>query len=249
MNPGTQADATTSEENAVRPDRGTGRIEAFSDSVFAFSLTLLVMSTEVPKTFVDLTFAMRGFVPFAACFAFLSWLWWEHHGFFKRYGAADSVTVALNTVLLFMLVFFVHPLKFLSGVVFASLLRMPTTVTKADGTVVPILRAADSPALMAIYAAGFLAVALVFWALYGRALHRRDALGLDDGAVYDAKTAQAAWLAMGGVALLSATIAVAAGPGGAAWAGFAYFLIGPAVASIHVIRGRRRPRGDAAPGA
>src|SRR5262244_3597689 len=44
------------------------RLEAFSDAVFAFALTLLVVSLEVPHSYRELMNLVRGFVPFAACF-------------------------------------------------------------------------------------------------------------------------------------------------------------------------------------
>ena len=44
------------------------RLEAFCDVVSGFALTLLVVSLEVPRNYAELTAAIRGFVPFAACF-------------------------------------------------------------------------------------------------------------------------------------------------------------------------------------
>lgn len=66
-----------------RSDKVT-RLEGFSDAVFAFAMTLLVLSLEVPKTFDELMQAMRGFAAFAICFVFLVGIWYSHYTLFRR---------------------------------------------------------------------------------------------------------------------------------------------------------------------
>ena len=95
------------------------RLEAFSDAVFAFALTLLVVSLDVPKSYDDLMTLMAGFVPFAASFALLTWIWYEHNIFFRKYGLQDAWTTVLNAVLLFVVLFYVYPLKFLFTAAFS----------------------------------------------------------------------------------------------------------------------------------
>ena len=47
------------------------RIEAFSDAVFTFAVTLLIVSLEVPRSFEELMNTMRGFVAFSVTFLLL----------------------------------------------------------------------------------------------------------------------------------------------------------------------------------
>ena len=89
------------------------RIEALSDAVFAFAVTLLVVALEVPKTYDELMEVMRGFGAFAICFALLFVVWFNQYKFFRRYGLNDNLTIVINAVLLFVVLFYVYPLKFL----------------------------------------------------------------------------------------------------------------------------------------
>jgi len=75
------------------------RIEGFSDAVFGFAITLLIVSLEVPKTSAELFATMRGFGAFVITFLMLASMWYAQYTFFRRYGLDDRVTVVLNLVL------------------------------------------------------------------------------------------------------------------------------------------------------
>jgi hypothetical protein len=85
------------------------RLEAFCDVVFGFAITLLVVSLEVPHSYAELMADVRGFLPFAVCFAQLALIWRTHYRFSRRYGLEDPYTVFLNVVLLFLVLFYVYP--------------------------------------------------------------------------------------------------------------------------------------------
>ena len=92
------------------------RIESLSDGVFAIAIGLLLISTTPPTTYEELKTFTSDFVPFAFTIAMLMYIWHQHYLFFIRYGLRDAKTVAMNTVLLFLVLFYVYPLKFLFSV-------------------------------------------------------------------------------------------------------------------------------------
>src|SRR5258708_35935904 len=95
----------------------TSRLEAFSDAVFALTLTLLVVSTQVPTSFSDLMDKLSGFLPFVLCFVIFITIWLQHFFFFRRYGLTDIGTSVTHSALLLVVPFFVYPLKFLFAAV------------------------------------------------------------------------------------------------------------------------------------
>ncbi len=89
------------------------RLENLADGVFAFSVSMLVITTSVPTAFADLMAVMKSFPAFVACFALLMVFWNVHYRFFRRYGLEDAFTRVLNYAILLMVLFSVYPLKFL----------------------------------------------------------------------------------------------------------------------------------------
>src|ERR1700761_8723930 len=86
---------------------GASRLDAFSDVVFGFALTLLVVSLEVPRTYDQFHAMLSDFIPFAICFLFFILIWVQHFRFFRRYGLHDGATLIINSVLLFTVLFYV----------------------------------------------------------------------------------------------------------------------------------------------
>src|SRR3954471_9348900 len=105
------------------------RLEGFSDAVFAFAVTLLVVSLEVPHSFHELMRVMQGFLGFGVCFSMLASIWYEHHIYFRRYGFQNVTVHTLNLALLFVVLLYVYPLKFLFTLFIGQLLRLnPATL-------------------------------------------------------------------------------------------------------------------------
>jgi uncharacterized membrane protein len=161
------------------------RVEGFSDAVFGFAVTLLIVSLEVPKTSTELLEAMRGFGAFVVTFVILASIWYRQFTFFRRYALEDRVTVVLNLVLMFTVLFFIYPLKFL----FAALLtdvHMRHTVMTPHG-LEQVMLPEHKPLIYAIFGAGFVAVFFVFILLYRHAYNQREALGLNEFEIYETR--------------------------------------------------------------
>ena len=218
------------------------RIEGFSDAVFAFAVTLLVVSLEVPRTFNELWTAMRGFVAFAICFAMLFQVWWRHHTYFRRYGLEDGATKALTGVLLFVVLFYVYPLKFLWTLIISQGFANGIVVHLPNGSVEPMILEHQVPRLFEVYGLGVAAVFGVFVALYLHAYRHRAALGLTPHEALETRLSVVSNGAVAAVGLLSATIAFVGGVRSAQPAGFVYFLIGFLEWGIGAYGGRQKKR-------
>ncbi len=216
--------------------REVSRLEGFSDAVFGFALTLLVVSLEVPRTFDQLVDDLKGFPAFAICFALFVWIWHQHHLYFRRYALQDAATVALNAVLLFVVLGYVYPLKFL----FTILTWQATGLGPGAYARVPPIREEQAPQLMAVYGVGFAAVSLIFALLYVHAWSRRRKLDLDVLERFQTISSLVGNLLLAGVGLLSLVLTAAGA--GTFWAGNAYWLIGPLLFAHGLLVGSRKRR-------
>ena len=207
------------------------RLEAFSDAVFAFALTLLVVSLEVPKSYGELIRMMSGFPAFACCFTVLVAIWYEHNLFFRRYGLQDGYTVFLNSVLLFVVMFYVYPLKFMFESGFGHFMAW-------TGQGVHPMSFAQLSRASAIYGLGFIAVFVMFGLLYLHAYRKRHELGLIPLEVFKIKSYVGHHMVSAAVGVVVVVIALAAPRDYVFISPMIFFLMWPA----HAIYGSRREK-------
>jgi uncharacterized membrane protein len=196
------------------------RLEAFSDAAFAFALTLLVVSLSVPRSYGELMQLIKGFFSFACCFALLVWIWYEHNMYFRRYGLQDALTVTLNGVLLFVVLFYVYPLKFMFDSMFAQI--MPGAYPDLQRMSLGELSRAS-----AVYGLGFVILCAMFALLYAHAYTRRAELQLDALEVFDVKAFAGHHLVSASVGLVVTLVALIAPLRFAPLAPMCFALMGP----------------------
>lgn len=95
----------------------TGRVEAFSDGVFAIAMTLLILDVKVPragelagKTLLE---ALAGqwphFLAYLTSFGTILVMWVNHHRMFTHIRRVDQAFLFLNGFLLFVVTFIPFP--------------------------------------------------------------------------------------------------------------------------------------------
>ena len=153
-------DATIEKETGRKE---TGRIEAFSDGVFAVAITLLVFNLKVPQIAVGDTNAVRdlgsallsqwpSYLAFVTSFATILIMWVSHHSIFKMVYKSDSPFLFANGLLLMLV----------------TVVPFPTALVAAYLT--------DPAAAMAcaVYAGLFVLINIAYNLLWWTASHNRS---------------------------------------------------------------------------
>jgi len=99
--------------------RDTGRLVAFSDAVFAITITLLILEIRPPADYGnllhDLLALWPSYLAYGVTFLFIGQVWANHHVMFDHIRAADRVVLLLNTLLLMSVVFLPFATSVLAG--------------------------------------------------------------------------------------------------------------------------------------
>jgi uncharacterized membrane protein len=142
----------------------TGRIEAFSDGVFAIAITLLVLELRVPELaesaangelLAELMGEWPSYFAYLVSFATILIMWVSHHRLFNLIVRSDARFLFLNGLLLLLV----------------TTVPFPTSLL-ADYMVRPAANVAA-----AMYSGLFVLLALAFNALWRYAAHKRRLLG------------------------------------------------------------------------
>lgn len=106
----------------MRLDEGTGRIESFSDGVFAIAMTLLVLEIKVPSHeavtqhgLAPLLAALwPSYLAFLTSFITILVMWVKHHWMFTLIHRSDHAFLYWNGLLLFCVTFLPFPTALLA---------------------------------------------------------------------------------------------------------------------------------------
>jgi uncharacterized membrane protein len=135
----------------------TGRLEAFSDGVFAIAITLLILEVGVPESEFDnlwrgIANQWPAYLAYATSFITIGGLWMVHHGIFRR---NNSWVMRVNLALLMAVSFLPFPTKLMAEVI----------------------RETDAErAAVIFYGATLLVISLLLSALWGTITRDRDLL-------------------------------------------------------------------------
>lgn len=193
------------------------RIETFTDAAFAIAASLMVIAVgELPANWQEMKHAILGIPAFSFALILMMTFWYGHHVWSRRYGLDDLPTIWLSGLLILLVLVYVYPLKFVAygfiSWLSAGAVPSPVRVDSVD----------ELYALFAIYAAGFMLMALTIVGLYAYAWSRREALQLNGLERLQTRHELLGWGLLAGFGLLSLLLALCLPPQTVPWPGIVF---------------------------
>jgi len=222
------------------------RIETFTDAAFAFALTLLVVSLTPPTSLEQLGLALRDVPAFLMSAILLMMFWWGHHEWSRRFGLDDGTTMGLSCALVFTVLVYVYPLRFVSGLL-VGYIGMITGLPIGSGAQ-RISGPGDINHLFVIYGVGFVVMCGVLGLLNLHAWRMRESLELDAVERVQLRGDIGAWIIVALSGVLSVALGLLLPPGWVGIPGWAYMLLPIVMPLYGRVNARRRAALEAGPG-
>mgnify|MGYP000719465218 FL=1 len=213
------------------------RTETFTDAAFAFALTLLVVSIDsIPSTYDELLLAVQGIPAFGLSCALLFLFWHGHWNWSRRYGLEDFASMVLSFFLVFVMLCYIYPMKYVTSIFVAWItdqrLEVGAQITSLE----------ELYGIFTIYSVGFVALCVAILLLYVRAWVRRDDLQLDAVERHTTRSELGSWTILASVGCLAILMGLFAPIHPATVPGWAYLLLPVIMPAWGVIRGRQLAR-------
>lgn len=213
------------------------RTETFTDAAFAFALTLLVVSIDsIPSTYEELWFAVQGIPAFGLSCALLFLFWYGHWNWSRRYGLEDFPSIVLSFALVFVMLCYVYPMKYVSSIFVAWITDQRVEVGANINSIDELY------GIFTIYSIGFVALCVVVLLLYLRAWAIRDELRLDVVERYVTRSEIGSWMILASVGGLAILMGLFAPHHPLTVPGWAYMLLPVVMPAWGVMRGRQLER-------
>jgi hypothetical protein len=213
------------------------RLETFIDAGFAFAITMLVIAAQqIPDDIVTLLKAFRNVPTFICSIAVLSIFWRGHWLWSRRYGLEDGVSILISWAMLVTILIYIYPLKAIFGAMWYLL---------SDGRVGQTLgpsTEAEGRALFAVYALGFIAIAIEVVLLNLRAWQLREPLRLNARERLMTRGEMLGWGVPACVGIASLILALTLPIHEIAWSGWVYFSMAILVPAYSAYRKRQMKR-------
>lgn len=210
------------------------RLETFIDAAFAFAITMLVIAAQqIPDDIATLLGAFKNVPAFIASVFVMGIFWRDHWLWSRRYGLEDGISILISWALIATILIYIYPLKAIFGGMwyFLSNGRLGHTVGPHTDSQVR--------ALFAVFALGFVAIALEVLLLNLRAWYLREALRLNARERSITRDEVMGWCLPIGVGIVSFVLALRLPIDQLAWSGWIYFSMVFLVPLQRYVRGRK----------